>query len=197
MGRPRCDVVSHYMYPCKLLNSQDSALEISQYIGDNVFDYNEAVLGMPVEQYINTIQKDSTWGGAIELAATSSMYKVEIDAVDIQTGVSLQVSKLKLRLKRFWQRIDKYGEDQQFANRALMLYSGIHYDSATVSPLPEDAFDQLDFDTRLFASGEGDDILTCLKDLASALRQKHYCAYPLPLASEQGLCSSPRTLYRY
>lgn len=54
------------------------------------------------------------------------------------------------------------------------MYSGIHYDSAVVNP---DALDLEDFDTRLFATQDGDNILKHLKALADVLREKHYCMY--------------------
>lgn len=37
----------------------------------------------------------------------------------------------------------------------------------------------LDFDTRLFSTDSGDDILACLTALASELRRKRYCKAPL------------------
>jgi ubiquitin thioesterase OTU1 len=40
----------------------------------------------PREKYISTILKSNSWGGAIELAALSDLYKTEIGALDEWLG---------------------------------------------------------------------------------------------------------------
>ena len=41
---------------------------------------------MPREQYVATILKPSTWGGAIELGILAKHFETEIASVDIETG---------------------------------------------------------------------------------------------------------------
>ena len=85
--------------------------------------YNEAFLGRTNSEYCTWIMNDASWGGAIEISILSSYYSVEIDVVDTQTC-----------------RIDKFGEDQQYKQRVLLLYDGIHYDPLMLEPLdPSDS----------------------------------------------------------
>lgn len=67
--------------------------------------YSSAILGKPIDEYVQWILKDESWGGtlvtnvadsyctlgAIELLVFSEFYQIELDVVDIQT----------LRLDRF------------------------------------------------------------------------------------------------
>jgi len=73
--------------------------------------YGEAVLGQPVEAYMKWIMQDSSWGGGIELAILADHYGVELTALDVQSL-----------------RVDAFGSGKGYANRALVLYDGIHYD---------------------------------------------------------------------
>ncbi|KAJ6502351.1 hypothetical protein C8R45DRAFT_976340 [Mycena sanguinolenta] len=114
--------------------------------------YNEAILGMPPAKYISKILSPATWGGAIELGILASHYKTEIASVDVETG-----------------RIDQFtpsGND--FENRCLVIYSGIHYDAATLAPMADAPSDwhQTVFPVR---SGE---VLDAAKRLADVLRAK-------------------------
>lgn len=61
--------------------------------------------------------KTNTWGGAIELSALATRYKVEIASVDVETG-----------------RVDMFSPPSGASNRCLVLYSGIHYDAVTLAP---------------------------------------------------------------
>lgn len=111
----------------------------------------------PRDEYIATILKPSSWGGAIELSILAKHYNTEIDSVDVETG-----------------RIDKFtppaGADS--GNRCVLVYSGIHYDAATVAPILDapDDFHQ----TILTRTSDGDDdpILVAAKKLADKLRAK-------------------------
>lgn len=78
---------------------------------------------MPPAQYIATISKPSTWGGAIELSILAKHYRVEIASIDVETG-----------------RIDRFtppSESGTPSMRTVLIYSGIHYDAATLAPMPD------------------------------------------------------------
>ncbi|KAJ7685374.1 hypothetical protein DFH06DRAFT_1264634 [Mycena polygramma] len=115
--------------------------------------YNEAILGMPPAQYIAKILTPSTWGGAIELGILASHYQTEIASVDVETG-----------------RIDQFspGGNEFPENRCIVIYSGIHYDAATLAPMADAPGDwhQTVFPTR------SADILDAAKRLADVLRAK-------------------------
>ena len=80
--------------------------------------FNTAFLGKPNGEYCKWIMHDDSWGGAIEISILSKYYSVEIDVVDTQTG-----------------RIDRFGEDQFYSKRVLVIYDGIHYDPLIMEPL--------------------------------------------------------------
>ena len=79
--------------------------------------YSEALLGKPNKDYCKWIQLDDSWGGAIEIAILSSYYGLEIDVVDTQNAI-----------------INKFGEDQNYGQRILLIYDGIHYDPLYLEP---------------------------------------------------------------
>lgn len=115
------------------------------------------VLSRPRDEYIKTIVQPASWGGAIELSILAKYYSTEIASVDVETG-----------------RIDKYNPppESDSGNRCILVYSGIHYDAATIAPLleaPED-FHQ----TVIPRESEGDDdsTLVAAKKLADKLRAK-------------------------
>jgi ubiquitin thioesterase OTU1 len=111
----------------------------------------------PRDEYISTILKPSSWGGAIELAILAKHYATEIASVDVETG-----------------RIDKFTPppEADSGNRCVLVYSGIHYDAATIAPILDapDDFHQ----TILPKISENDDdpILASAKKLADKLRAK-------------------------
>jgi ubiquitin thioesterase OTU1 len=112
----------------------------------------------PRDDYISTILKPSTWGGAIELAILAEHYNTEISSVDVETG-----------------RIDHFtpSPETDSGNRSILIYSGIHYDAATLAPVkdaPED-FHQTIVPVRGSTPGT-DPILKAAKDLADKLRAK-------------------------
>lgn len=85
-------------------------------LSDSSDRYGEAMLGCPKEQYVQTMLKDATWGGGIELAILADTYDVEIAAIDVETahqylfGSSDSPSARKSR-------------------RIYCVYSGVHYDA--------------------------------------------------------------------
>ncbi|GAA5948423.1 hypothetical protein JCM21900_002705 [Sporobolomyces salmonicolor] len=131
-------------------------------IQDDPDTWSEVVLGRSPTEYISTILKSSSWGGAIELSIFSQHFATEIWSIDVQTG-----------------RVDKFGEGQGFRNFVLLVYSGIHYDALTRSfapPEPASTFPppNLEFDTTVFAkSDEHLVILTAALELVAKLRASH------------------------
>ncbi|KAJ2913220.1 hypothetical protein MD484_g7195, partial [Candolleomyces efflorescens] len=115
---------------------------------------------MPPSKYIETISKPSSWGGAIELAILASHYSTEIASIDVETG-----------------RIDKFSPNENSGpasgNRALVIYSGIHYDALSFSPMEEapDEWHQTLFPIK-DGSDDNDSILVAAKKLVDNLRAK-------------------------
>lgn len=138
------------------------AQEIRKIVADEIrgdmVAWSEAILGQPRDDYISTILKPSTWGGAIELAILAKHYNTEISSIDVETG-----------------RIDHFtpSPDADSGNRTILIYSGIHYDAATLAPIkdaPED-FHQTIIPVR-GSTPETDPILKAAKGLADKLRAK-------------------------
>lgn len=88
--------------------------------------YNEASLGRSNVEYQEWIQRETAWGGAIELAIFAKHFKVELAAFDIKTS-----------------RMYCYGEDDHYELRAYLLYDGIHYDPLALA-LGGEAFREMD-----------------------------------------------------
>ena len=74
--------------------------------------YSEVMLGRPVAEYFEWIRHKGSWGGALELQALSKHFRRRIYAFDIQTL-----------------RVDRYGEEEDYAEAAFLIYDGIHYDA--------------------------------------------------------------------
>ncbi|KAF9792054.1 hypothetical protein BJ322DRAFT_1206742 [Thelephora terrestris] len=138
------------------------AQEIRKIVADEIrkdmVTWSEAILGRPRDDYISTILKSSTWGGAIELAILAKYYNTEISSVDVETG-----------------RIDHFAPSPEAdsGNRSILIYSGIHYDAATLAPI-KDA--PADFHQTIMpvrgSTPEVDPILKAAKGLADKLREK-------------------------
>ncbi|KAI9030933.1 hypothetical protein CLU79DRAFT_732094 [Phycomyces nitens] len=131
------------------------APELRRVIGKAILDdpitYDDVTLGKPREKYIEWIQKDGSWGGAIELSIFSKYFSVEIDSIDVQTG-----------------RVDRFGEGS-YPERVFILYSGIHYDALAMSPTIDSP---LDFDQTRFPIGD-ESAFKAAQAVATALRQGH------------------------
>ncbi|KAG5899169.1 hypothetical protein JTB14_029003 [Gonioctena quinquepunctata] len=80
--------------------------------------YDEAILGKPIDEYCAWIQDDKSWGGAIELAILSNHYGIEVAVVDTINAI-----------------INKFGEDQNYPHRVFLMFDGIHYDPLYLEPL--------------------------------------------------------------
>ncbi|TNN12572.1 Ubiquitin thioesterase OTU1 [Schistosoma japonicum] len=119
---------------------------ISGIVLSDPIKYSEAFLGMSNEEYSLQIRQSDKWGGGIEVSILSQLYEVEICIVDIESC-----------------RIDRFGEDQNYAKRILLIYDGIHYD-----PLAQECPSR-DCLVTVFSSND-DTILLEAQQLASNAR---------------------------
>lgn len=90
---------------------------IATIVASDPVKYNEAFLGKSNAEYCLWIRDSESWGGAIEVSMLSMHYRVEIDVVDTQAV-----------------RINRFGEDQHYDERVLLIYDGIHYDCLVFEP---------------------------------------------------------------
>lgn len=130
--------------------SQELREVVAASILSDPITYSDAILGRPVDQYVNWILKPNSWGGAIELAIFSKHFEIEIDSFDVANG-----------------RTDKFGEGQ-YAERVLLMYTGIHYDVLALTPAMEASgeFDQTRFST------ENSQLLQAGSQLANSLKKQ-------------------------
>ena len=132
----------------------------------------------PRDEYIRTILSPNSWGGAIELTILAAHYRTEIASIDVETG-----------------RIDRFGNDAQ-GGRALLIYSGIHYDAAVLAPEPNAP---QDFCVSVVPSigAEGEQVLDALRALATKLRAKraytNTATFDLKCEVNRYYFSSPRS----
>lgn len=127
--------------------------ELRKIIADKVkndpVQFNDAILGCPNDEYCKRILKDDVWGGSIELKILSDHYKIEIVAVDIQNI-----------------RLNKFGEDQRYPTRILLIYDGIHYDALYFELIGNE-----DQQITIFNS-ENSDLLNMALQVASEAKSK-------------------------
>ncbi|XP_023017281.1 yod1 deubiquitinase [Leptinotarsa decemlineata] len=84
---------------------------VAETIKTDCHQYDEAILGKPIDEYCAWIKDDKSWGGAIELSILSNHYGIEIAVIDTINTI-----------------INKFGEDQNFPHRVFLMFDGIHYD---------------------------------------------------------------------
>jgi hypothetical protein len=111
----------------------------------------------PRDEYIRTILSPLSWGGAIELTILAAHYGIEIASIDVETG-----------------RVDTFGPGDgtgASGSRALLIYSGIHYDAAVLAPEP-DAPQEFCASVVPAIGAEGERVLDALRALATKLREK-------------------------
>ncbi|ORY30552.1 OTU-domain-containing protein [Naematelia encephala] len=125
---------------------------VADAIKADALNYSDVILGQPREQYITKILKPDTWGGAIELSIFSKHYQTEISSFDVATG-----------------RCDRFGQDE-YSNRCVLVYSGIHYDAATLAPTPDAP---PAFHTTIFPTSDSS-ILPAAQKLVAQLKARHY-----------------------
>jgi len=118
--------------------------------------WTDVILGHPRDEYIRTILSPNSWGGGIELTILAAHYGTEIASIDVETG-----------------RIDSFGPTAAGASesRALLVYSGIHYDAAVLAPEP-DAPQEFCASVVPASGAEGERVLGALQALATKLRAK-------------------------
>ena len=117
---------------------------IASVVSSDKTTYTSAFLGKSNSDYCNWIQRNDSWGGAIEISILSHYHRTEIDIVDTQSG-----------------RVDRFGEDKNYRQRTLLLYDGIHYD-----PLKLEPFDPTAAIQTIYATTD-DSILSQAMELAS------------------------------
>lgn len=119
--------------------------------------YPDIVLGQPRESYISKILSPQTWGGAIELSILAKHFAVELTSIDIATGT-----------------IHRFGEDQNYENRGIVVYSGIHYDAIYL----QDGIQTTTVFPNLMAMGvleeEEDEVLVAARRLCDELKRRRY-----------------------
>ena len=93
------------------------------YLEKNNFE--QGILELPKEDYIENIQNPSTWGGAIELKVFSDMFQIEIASIDVQSN-----------------RVDIFGQDKNYPQRIYVIYNGVHYDPLVMA-YTEDPIDDI------------------------------------------------------
>ncbi|KAG6833689.1 hypothetical protein H0H87_002885 [Tephrocybe sp. NHM501043] len=140
--------------------SIDKAPEMRKIVADGIrgdqSTYNEAILGMPPEQYIATILKPTTWGGAIELTILAAHYNTEIASIDVETG-----------------RIDHFSPAAPTGGmRCILIYSGIHYDAATLAPMADAPGEWHQTIFPVSSPDDPDPVMIAAKKLADILRAK-------------------------
>jgi len=121
-------------------------------VSANQETFGEAFLGRANTEYCEWIKKEDSWGGAIEVSILSKHFGVEIVIVDISNT-----------------RIDRFGEDENYSDRVLIFYDGIHYDALALTPQegsPEE------FDKTVFSSVSDADILDAALKLAEMAKKK-------------------------
>jgi len=123
---------------------------VAASIQSDPINYSDAILGRPVDQYVEWILKPNSWGGAIELAIFSKYFEIEIDSFDVANG-----------------RTDKFGEGQ-YDERVLVMYTGIHYDALALAPIQSAS---VEFDQTRFSS-HNDKLLQAGVQLANKLKQQ-------------------------
>ncbi|KAK0210873.1 hypothetical protein DFS33DRAFT_1296101 [Desarmillaria ectypa] len=143
-----------------LIFEQDiaKASQIRQIVAEGIREdgetYNEAILGMPSAEYISTILKPSAWGGAIELGILAAHYKTEICSIDVETG-----------------RVDHFPPGPHGSGmRCILIYSGIHYDAATLAPMLEAPAEWHQTVFPVSSADDSDSILVAAKKLTDSLR---------------------------
>lgn len=105
----------HFVLNGKVEDAENVAPLMRQMISETISrdqdNFSEAILGKPNQEYCRWILDNKSWGGAIELAVLSNYYGIEIVVVDTVNAI-----------------INRFGEDQRYSHRVLLMFDGIHYD---------------------------------------------------------------------
>jgi len=139
----------------------------ASYIASDPEKYNEAFLGMPVEEYQEWILDSGNWGGAIETEILAEHYSIEICTIDTQ---SLCVSV--------------FGSDKGYKERIYLAFDGVHYD-IIVRNISEDMDEDTDisvFDSRDTYAYEGAFLVAKEMNYKSQITKPSY-------SLDSGVCS--------
>jgi len=139
-----------YVTQNKHLKTAQLRKMVADTIKDDPINFNDAILGKPVEEYIKYIQEPNTWGGFIELLIFSDYFKIEICSIDVKTN-----------------RIDRFGEGK-YKEMVFLVYNGIHYDAIALKPF-EEAPEE--YERTIFESDD-DYLIGALKALGQNLKEK-------------------------
>ncbi|POY70223.1 hypothetical protein BMF94_6806 [Rhodotorula taiwanensis] len=162
----------------------DASASLRRVVADTIQgdadSYPEVVLGRPPAEYISTIRRPTSWGGAIELSILAKHFQTEIWSIDVQTG-----------------RVDRFGQDAGYETFVLLVYSGIHYDALTLSfvpPEPSPSFPppNLEFDTTVFPRSD-EHLLAAAQKLVGDLRKEHAYTDTATFALQCGVCRQALT----
>jgi len=140
---------------------------IADTIKNDPINFNDAILGKPVEEYIKYIQKPNTWGGYIELLIFSDYFKIEICSVDVKTN-----------------RIDRFGEGK-YKEMVFLVYNGIHYDAVALKPF-EEAPEE--YERTIFESNE-EYLVGALKALGENLKKNKLFTDTANFKLKCGVCN--------
>lgn len=77
--------------------------------------YDELVLGRPIDKYIEWIQTKNAWGGAIELGILAKHFQIRINCIDIELGSIIRFQ-------------DESDEAPKPEYSIYLVYLGVHYD---------------------------------------------------------------------
>src|SRR5712691_58177 len=110
----------------------------------------------PRDEYIRAILSPNSWGGAIELTIFAAHHGTEIASIDVETS-----------------RIDNFGpsDDGASESRTLLIYSGIHYNAAVLTP-ERDATQEFCTSVVPAIGAEGEHVLDVLRAPATKLWAK-------------------------
>jgi len=144
---------------------------IADAIRNDPINYNDAILGKPMEEYIEYIQKPKTWGGYIELLIFSEYFKIQICSLDVKTN-----------------RVDRFGEGK-YNDMVFIIYNGIHYDAVALKPF-EDAPEE--YERTIFESNE-EYLINALKALGESLRKNKLFTDTSNFKLRCGICQQALT----
>ncbi|KAF3005113.1 ubiquitin-specific protease otu1 [Curvularia kusanoi] len=140
-----------------LTDTLDSMTElrslVAQAIQRSPEYYNEAILQRTPDDYCTWIQHADSWGGGIELSILSQEFDIEIASINVQDL-----------------RVDRFNEGKE--RRAILVYSGIHYDTIAFVPQGADTFTS-ENDVKLFDARD-EVVLEAARQLCAQLKKQKY-----------------------
>ncbi|KAI1469216.1 OTU-domain-containing protein [Daldinia caldariorum] len=118
--------------------------------------YSAVILGKSPGAYCAGMLRPDTWGGEIELAIVSEIFRLEIDVIDVKTGTVYRV-----------------GEGNGYPLRCVLVYSNVHYDR--VAEIFVEGQEEVDFDVTRWAADESSDhIIVHAQEMCRKLKEEHH-----------------------